>query len=281
MVNTFNKEALFALIKNLYSVIGIRISILDTHFDVVTEYPVEAPDICALIRTTEVGQNACRTCDKSACERAQALGKPHVYQCHAGITEAITPIQGPGSLTMGYAIFAHMLPEENHNEAMRTISEKCRTYGIEDAAVTAAVRHLKTQNTEKIMGSIFLLDMLTSYLHRKNLVNWRAEELSVQIKEFIDTNITKGLTGEMLCQYFCISRTKLYQLSMSTFGMSVMQYINFRRVENAKKLLENKEISVMEVANSLGFSDYHYFYRIFKKQTNMPPVKYRASLIKT
>lgn len=275
MIKSFDKEALFSLITDLYNVVGIRISIFDDQFTVVTEYPVDSPAICSLIRTTETGRKACRECDIAACNRAKKLQGPHIYQCHAGITEAITPIRPPEGITMGYAIFAHMLPEENYDAAIKTICGNCLRYGLEEAAVLDAAKQLRTQSITKIMSSIRLLDTIASYLHMKNLIRLNKEDLSVQIQGFIESNLAQNLASHRICRQFYISRTKLYQISMNSFGMGIMQYINYKRIEKAKELLEANGLSIIGIAAAVGINNYHYFYRLFKKLTGVSPSKFR------
>lgn len=57
------------------------------------------------------------------------------------------------------------------------------------------------------------------------------------------------------------------------------EYINTLRINKAKALLENTEISVAEIANMVGYSDPLYFSRFFKKKTGMSPLIYKKSRI--
>ena len=122
MISSFDRENLDKLLQDFYTAVGIRISIFDDEFRLVTEYPKTAPAFCSNIRKTQAGRTACRNCDNEACKRAKRLRKPHIYTCHAGLTEAITPIQLGGGV-LGYAILAHMLPAEGREEA---VAEACR-----------------------------------------------------------------------------------------------------------------------------------------------------------
>jgi len=273
MISSFDKEALFSLIKDLYSAIGIRISIFDDAFNLVTEYPTEAPSICRLVRTTEEGLRACRECDRAAFERAKKLKAPHTYKCHIGITEAIAPIH-LDSETLGYALFAHMLPEENVNESLDEICMLCQRFNLDKYEVQKAAKELKTHSTEKISASIHLLEAIASYLQIKKIANWKTEEFSVQLRLFIDANLDKDLTSAVLCNHFYISRTKLYHLSLKAFNMGVSEYILSRRIEKAKQLLKTEKVSIADTAKRVGFSDYNYFCKIFKKVTGVTPSKY-------
>lgn len=278
MMSNFDKDALLSLIKDLYSVIGIRISVFDDNFKVVTEYPSEAPEICSLIRSGEKGRAACRACDKAACERAKKIKKPHVYQCHAGITEAITPIQLGGGV-IGYAIFAHLLPEDNLEKVIADICDRCSKFGIEPKQTAEAVKKLKVYGTEQIMASMRLLDAIASYLQIIRLASWKNEEIASQIKIFIESNLDKNLKSDLLCRHFYISRTALYSLSQKAFGMGISEYITFKRMEKAKELIQTTDKQVAEIACTVGIPDYNHFSKMFKKFAGISPSSMRKKLL--
>ena len=57
--------------------------------------------------------------------------------------------------------------------------------------------------------------------------------------------------------------------------MGIIQYLTYVRVTNAKKLLRESTLSVMEVAERCGFNDSNYFSAVFKKVKGMTPMSYR------
>ncbi len=58
--------------------------------------------------------------------------------------------------------------------------------------------------------------------------------------------------------------------------MGIASYIKKLRLEKAKELLTQTDLTVSQVAMEAGFSDYNYFCRIFKKETGLPAGKYRT-----
>ena len=48
-------------------------------------------------------------------------------------------------------------------------------------------------------------------------------------------------------------------------GMSYSEYITFLRIEKAVGLLQSGEYKVMDVARIVGYSDYRYFSKVFKR----------------
>ena len=51
----------------------------------------------------------------------------------------------------------------------------------------------------------------------------------------------------------------------------------FRKVAEAKRLLQRRELSITEVAQAVGYGDYAYFSRVFKKLTGISPRQYREA----
>ena len=60
-------------------------------------------------------------------------------------------------------------------------------------------------------------------------------------------------------------------------GMSFTEYITEKRMEDAKKLLLKEELSIEEVAEKVGYHDYFYFTKAFKKYAGVSPSIYRKS----
>ena len=54
------------------------------------------------------------------------------------------------------------------------------------------------------------------------------------------------------------------------------EYVNDVRISVAKNMLLNPNIRVKDIYCKIGFSDYSYFCRVFKKKTGISPIKYRT-----
>ena len=58
-------------------------------------------------------------------------------------------------------------------------------------------------------------------------------------------------------------------------GLSPTAYINALRIKTAKELLLSTDMSIKQVGLSVGYSDPHFFSRVFKKQIGISPVEYK------
>ena len=56
--------------------------------------------------------------------------------------------------------------------------------------------------------------------------------------------------------------------------MNIIDYINHKRVEEAKLYLQRGNKSITEIAFLVGFNDLNYFSRVFKKFTSLTPSQY-------
>lgn len=277
MLSYFDKPNLDRLLKDFHTVVGIRISVFDDKFNLVAEYPENPPEFCAGIRATQKGLNACRDCDRAAFSRAKNLQKPHVYTCHAGLTEAITPIIISGWV-IGYAILAHMMPANGYVAAAENACGLAENFGIEKDSARAALDRLGVYTPERINAAVSILDAIAGYVSLRNFAKWKNNSFADSLTDYIDKNLDKPLSSDLICKQFNCSRSSLYRAVSECFGIGIMQYVADRRIANAKKMLEHgEEVTAAAAAN--GFDDYCYFCKVFKKKTGVAPHKYKKSFL--
>ena len=273
MPSSFDITSINKFLQSFYKAVGIRISVFDNEFNLVTEYPLNLPEYCSLIRSNTRGANGCRKCDISALETAKKRDSAHVYVCHAGLTEAVAPIKYDG-IVMGYVILAHMLPQEDYLNNLENAIVKAKGYGLPEKEVLNALKNIQAHSTDKIQACVQLLNAVAVYLHVANYVKWKNEDLAIKILQYVDQNLNAELDSDSLCKTFFISRTKLYQLSVSAYGKSISKLILFKRIERAKELLKNGR-TVSQTATDVGFYNSNYFSKVFKKEVGVSPVEYK------
>jgi YesN/AraC family two-component response regulator len=76
---------------------------------------------------------------------------------------------------------------------------------------------------------------------------------------------------------FGYSPTYLSRLFKSETGVSLIDYVNMVRIHNAKKLLDAPGRKAYEVAKTVGYNNYNYFSKNFKKITGYTISEYRDS----
>ncbi len=269
---TYDKESLKRLLKDFYSISGIKLSVFDTEFKPVVEYPEEAAPFCKSIRRTKIGLEACHKCDKEACIRSKDMGEPHLYTCHAGLKEAIVPIKIGGTV-VGHMILAQMVAENDPSFSISNAIVLAKRYGVSEEESMEALGQMRPTSKEKILAAMNIMDAVASYVYIKNIAQWKNNDMAGVIDKYIQANIGSKITSEEICDQFSISRSYLYKISVEAFGCGIKDRVSYWKMEKAKPLLK-QGYSPSEVARLLGFDDPSYFTKVFRREVGLSPSQY-------
>lgn len=131
---------------------------------------------------------------------------------------------------------------------------------------------------------------------RENLKSQWSSDLGVDLKQFVSRDqeflaeavrhVNENLDDPAfgvpdLQQQLGVSRMQLHRKLKELVQMSAGDFIKRLKLQRAKKLLEDNNISVSEVAYQVGFSDPSYFTKVFKKHFNIAPSELQAEENKT
>ena len=123
----------------------------------------------------------------------------------------------------------------------------------------------------------YILNNMHAY--RQYLVNMKEEkilDLVSNAKAYIDEHLCEtDLTADSVALSMDYNATYLNRIFKSQYEMSMKEYINISRVELAKKLLIDTDLSTLEISTQLGIENSNYFYTFFKKHTGSTPNQYR------
>ncbi len=275
MFSTFNIEKLNALLEDFYNLTQIRITIFDDHFHELTSYPREIAPICQYIRQNPAAAEACRLSDRQASKRASELKSVYVYQCHAGLTEAVTPVY-MGNILIAYLWFGHLLSYDSQITGWMNIRRCCREYRFDETELKELVMNLNIIPKQTILSASHILQSVASYLCIDRMITLHQQDLSLQIDEYISEHFSEELSVKTLCSHFHIGKTALYDITRQNYGVGIAEHIKNVRLDHAKKMLvDNHDLSISEIASACGFNDYNYFITVFKKATGYSPLKFR------
>ena len=92
------------LLKDLYKISGLNMSIFDLNQNLLASYPHKKSKFCNELEKNNNAFQHCIDCDYKAMEHVKKTGELYIYKCHFGLNEAIMPLYSYGSLT-GYLFF--------------------------------------------------------------------------------------------------------------------------------------------------------------------------------
>lgn len=103
--------------------------------------------------------------------------------------------------------------------------------------------------------------------------------LNISIMKMIDECFCDpSFSLESIAKKYNFSSSYISKLIKKETGTSFNEIINNRRLNFARELLKKeKGLSINEISERAGYSSQHYFSRIFKQQTGLTPIEYRAS----
>jgi AraC family transcriptional regulator len=93
---------------------------------------------------------------------------------------------------------------------------------------------------------------------------------------FIQENLGQDMSLADLCAGVQMSKYHFCHLFKRSTGLSPHQYVKRERIQRARQLLAEHRLSLVEIANDLGFSDQSHFTRTFRTVVGVTPSQYAA-----
>lgn len=104
------------------------------------------------------------------------------------------------------------------------------------------------------------------------------EETAAQIQAYIQQNLKNDICVNDIASYVHLNPIYVMRLFKAKTGNSIVEYITLLRIERAKELLQTTALSVQKVAEEVGYDNYSYFTRLFKKKMKLSPNQFRKEV---
>ncbi|AYE34215.1 AraC family transcriptional regulator [Clostridium septicum] len=98
----------------------------------------------------------------------------------------------------------------------------------------------------------------------------------VKIKNYIDSHYSENITLDILSDMSYMNKFHLVHTFTKQIGISPINYVINKRIEESKNLLATTNYSIRDIASIVGFSNSSYFSQAFKKVTGKSPKEYRV-----
>ena len=105
-------------------------------------------------------------------------------------------------------------------------------------------------------------------------------DVTINAMAYINQNYgDASITAAEVAEHVGVTSSWLSTKFKTETGIRVNDFINNVRIENAKKMFQDKEYMVYEVSEKTGFTSSQYFSKIFKEYTGLTPNQYRRKLL--
>ncbi len=160
----------------------------------------------------------------------------------------------------------------------RTVEEILRRHRFSDDLVHRWNRETELVDILNRAGNMCQLRELLTERMRQFYTQCRAElneDALSEILAYIENHLACKLSLVELAELSCMSVPSFGRKFKERTGMTLVQYLNVRRIERAKLLLRDSSCTLEQIAEKTGFSNANYLIRVFKKVTGQTISEYR------
>lgn len=152
------------------------------------------------------------------------------------------------------------------------------------ATIFDEYQHGRPWRTRKIINLVdgLYIDLARTYLaaspetvHHAHMYSEKLRQLETLIDRLYRTEKSPAAYAAKMN----ISPKHLNRIVQQTVGKTTTQLITERTLLEAKRLLSHGGMNLSEIALSLGYDEYAYFSRLFRKHTSQTPSEFRAAYL--
>ena len=141
--------------------------------------------------------------------------------------------------------------------------------------------HILSKNAK---NSIYNMNLYLQYIIHltENYLKEQSSDKSIakSIQDYIDQHYSEDISRNILTDIFYLDPDYASKLFKKELGISFKNYLIQKRIEIAKNLLANTDLPINTIADNVGYGNYSYFTRIFKKVIGVTPIEYRNQIEK-
>lgn len=177
----------------------------------------------------------------------------------------------------GYTLYIspHIKKNAQFAEELSRLSDKVRE--------NLSKNHIESSLLTALSASRMLTAANRITLNELGTMSVDRTRVSVNLRRavgFIRANYKEKLSLSDLCRAAAVSPQQMIRYFKDELSTTPVRYINEVKIDRAKELfLTHPDLSTSEIASELGFSDPHYFSRLFKKLSGETPTECRKRIL--
>lgn len=120
-----------------------------------------------------------------------------------------------------------------------------------------------------------LISQLSQVKDKKDIGQNISNSNLLEMLVYINANFNRDISLSQVAERFNFNSSYLSQAFKKETGETSTRYLTALRINKAKEILNSSDDTIEMVANKVGYSDYFYFMKIFKKVTGKTPNQFR------
>ncbi len=150
-----------------------------------------------------------------------------------------------------------------------------------------AARDVTLHLVEEIFGTVIASDIAKHFTHEikrsyeSMLLGYQQQdthhdELIIKIQEWIQGNYQHAVQIDELASRFKISVRSLNRRFKAATRTTPVQYLRETRIDHSRQLLKQSNLTIAEIAFTVGYTDTSHFGSLFRQDTGVTPSEYRS-----
>lgn len=161
-------------------------------------------------------------------------------------------------------------------ELVRVFARYCREVHITIETERLEEHFLKVENVQEFLA-FFREVMSDAFQKHETDMDNKNEHLVQAVCDYIDHHLDEDISMNMLAEKMGISEGHLSRTFKKLRNRSILDYMTEKRMKEAKRLLEETNLNVEDIASLCGYRTFHYFSRKFKESCGYTPTQYRET----
>ena len=164
----------------------------------------------------------------------------------------------------------------------------CLLDHFESAEISGCLRNILREMEQKSPGyedvCQAFMEILVIRLMRSTTLSVAMEPQTIAgnrqcalVRRYIDDHFKEALTLDLLAEEAHMNKYYLSHAFKKEYGVSPINYMLSRRIDESKYLLAETDLSLSRIAQLLGFSSLSYFSQAFRKTQEISPMEFRQS----
>ncbi|MCI5774518.1 MAG: AraC family transcriptional regulator [Erysipelotrichaceae bacterium] len=107
----------------------------------------------------------------------------------------------------------------------------------------------------------------------------RSQECVIEALRYIDAHLKESVRVADICNYLNVSQSYLYTCFQKVMKCSISHAIVEYKLNRSVELLQNRDLRIVDIAQSVGFENIYHFSNTFKKHFGISPTNFRQQFI--
>lgn len=162
----------------------------------------------------------------------------------------------------------------------RYVQEKCPKLTAQaEEAMDNIDYYMKCLNAPSLFASLkILLDSLWESGEDKGADSSSVVQQVEQIHRYIEQSYHENITLTALAEQYHMDASYLSRIFSQKYGETIIAFLTRIRMEKAAELMKNQDKKLETISFLVGYDDYNYFSRVFRKKMGCSPREYRNNL---